>query len=268
MSTPDEPTPSPIEGGVDASPPSSVDALFDGSLYVEQALQGYRYNVDSVLLSAFAHTVVGQRVVDVGAGAGVVGLALAHLAPEREITLVERQDSLAAWCRANVERNGFSARCEVVETDIRAFRGRTQHFDGAVMNPPYFRPGAGKQSPIGERALARHQVHGDLHALIAATARHLYARAPLCVVYPATGSGELLDALFAVGRRDIQLQSVLPYDEAEASLVLVAARQSNVHTLNLLCPLVLHDEDRHYTPRAATILRTGQWTWNTHLKRR
>lgn len=268
MSTPDQPNSSSVEAGVDAHLPSSVDALFDGAVEIEQALQGYRYNVDSVLLSAFAHRVVGDDVLDVGAGAGVVGLALAHLAPTRQVLLVERQASLASWCQRNIDRNGLRTRCSVEETDIRELRGRTQHFDGAVMNPPYFRPGAGRQSPIGERALARHQVHGALDALVAATARHLYSWAPLCAVYPAEGTGELMDALFQVGRRSIQLQPILPYPESEARLVLLAARQSKSHSLNLLAPLVLHTEERHYTPEAAVILQTGQWSWDKELKKR
>src|SRR5690554_1914172 len=268
MSTPDQPKPSPPEAGVDALPPSSVDALFDGAVQIEQALRGYRYNVDSVLLSAFAHPIVGENILDVGASAGVVGLALAHLAPTRQVLLVERQATLATWCRRNIDRNALNDRCLVEETDIRELRGRAQHFDGAVMNPPYFRPGAGRQSPIGERALARHQVHGALDALVAATARHLYCWAPLCAVYPAEGTGELLDALFQVGRRAIELQPVLPIADHEARLVLIAARQSKSHSLNLLAPLVLHTEARDYTPEAKIILETGHWPWNAELKKR
>lgn len=241
---------------------TSVDTLFDGALKLEQGLRGYRFNVDAVLLSAFAHRVVGDHILDVGAGVGPVGLGLSRLKDIRHVDLVERQPRLAALARANIERNQLGDRCAVIECSIQDLKGKKRHYDGAVMNPPYFRCGAGRQSPSTERALARHEVHGTIDALVAATVRHLYPQAPLCVVYPAERLGALFAALDAVARRNIQLQSVLPYDNAAATIVLVAARASKVHTTTVLEPLILHDVDRNYTETAAQIVRRGHWPWD------
>lgn len=245
-----------------ASRNTSVDALFEGDVMLEQGTQGYRFNVDSVLLAAFAHRVVGDHVLDVGAGVGPVGLGLAHLSPTRHVDCVERQPRLAALARANIERNDLGARCAVIECDIQDLKGKKHHYDGAVMNPPYYRCGAGGQSPSTERALARHEVHGTIAELVRATARHLYHHAPLCVVYPAERLGALLSALDAVERRNVRLQSILPYENADATLVLVAARASKTHTTVIRTPLILHDAARNYTPAAAEIIRRGYWPWN------
>src|SRR5690625_3541337 len=183
-----------------SSSSTSIDALFGGALLLEQGTVGNRYNVDSVLLCAFAHRVVGDRVLDVGAGVGPVGLGLAHLDSSRHVDLVERQPRLAALARANIERNGLSTRCQVFQEDIRTRKGQKYHYDGAVMNPPYFQCGAGKQSPHSERALARHEVYGTIGDLVSATVRHLYREAPLCIVYPAARAGALFSALDAVER--------------------------------------------------------------------
>lgn len=246
---------------------TSVDTIFDGALKLEQGLRGYRYNVDAVLLAAFAHSVVGDHVVDVGAGAGPVGLGLAHLRDSRHVDLVERQPRLAELSRANIARNQLTDRCRVIESNIQNLKGKTRHYDGAVMNPPYFRCGAGRQSPTNERALARHEVHGTIAELVASTVRHLYPQAPFCIVYSAERLGALFSALDTVERRNIQLQSILPYKHAAATLVLVAARASKVHTTTVLPPLILHDDGRNYTPAAAEILRSGQWPWNDRRKR-
>lgn len=245
-----------------SSSSTSIDALFGGALLLEQGTQGYRYNVDSVLLCAFAHRVVGDRVLDVGAGVGPVGLGLAHLDSSRHVDLVERQPRLAALARANIERNGLSVRCQVFQEDIRTRKGQKYHYDGAVMNPPYFQCGAGKQSPHSERALARHEVYGTIGDLVSATVRHLYREAPLCIVYPAARAGALFSALDAVERTNMQAQMILPYQGASATLILVCARASRTHTTEFLAPLILHDQDRRYTAAAAKILSTGHWPWN------
>lgn len=243
---------------------TSVDAIFGGRVVLEQHLRGYRFNVDSVLLAAFAHSFSGESIVDVGTGSGIVGIALAHLRAHATVTLVEVQPSLAALARANIARNALADRVELVEDDIRSFPGRTRHFELATINPPYFIPGAGRQSPDGERARARHQLHGDLSALMRSIDRHLFPRARLCVVYPAAGTGALLHALEQCERRAVLLQPVLPYAGAPSSLVLAAAQRSRAHATTLLPPLILHDADRRYTPEADVILRTGHWAQVCH----
>lgn len=243
---------------------TSVDAIFEGQVRLEQHLRGYRFNVDSVLLAAFANAFAGRRLLDVGTGVGIVGLALAHLRADTTVTLVEVQPSLAALARANIARNHADARVELLEGDIRTMAGRTQHFELATINPPYFVPGAGRQSPDGERARARHQLHGTLNELMAGIDRLLYARARLCVVYPAAGLGALMSALERCERRALLVQPVLPYEGADASIVLVAAQRSPAHDLTLLPPLILHDDARRYTPEAADILRTGRWARVLH----
>lgn len=244
---------------------TSIDTLFDGALQLEQGLRGYRFNVDSVLLCAFAHHVLQGRLLDVGAGVGTIGLGLAYLDDTRRVDLVERQPRLAAFARANIERNALTSRCTVHHSDIQSLKGQKHHYDGAVMNPPYFRAGAGRQSPQTERAQARHEVHGDIQELVASTVRHLYRHAPFCIVYPAERLGALLAALDHAKRRHVHIQSVLPYHGAAATLALVCARASRTHTTRLYPPLILHDNARNYTPDAATILRTGRWAWDEVL---
>lgn len=268
MSTPPDDAPSTPDAQPSAARATSVDTLLDGALQLEQALEGYRFNVDSALLCAFSNTNLGRDILDVGAGVGVIGLGLATLNAEREVTLVERQASLAALARANVLRNDLQARCQVLETDIRELKGRAKHFDGAVMNPPYFQPGAGEESPNNERALGRHQRFGDLHALIAATARHVHSWAPMCVVYPAAGTGAVLDAFVAVGRRATVVQPIAAFEGGITKLVIVAARQSRAFEMELLAPLVLYDAQQQYRPETAEILRTGTWKWDSTLKKR
>ena len=61
-----------------------------------QPQNGYRAGLDAVLLAAAAPATPGIRVLDVGAGVGVVGLAVARRIADAHVTLVERDPLLAA----------------------------------------------------------------------------------------------------------------------------------------------------------------------------
>ena len=61
---------------------STDDAFLGGGLRILQPKDGYRAGIDAVLLAAAAPVRAGrkERVLDVGAGVGVVGLAVARRA--------------------------------------------------------------------------------------------------------------------------------------------------------------------------------------------
>ncbi len=60
----------------------------------------------------------GSQVVDLGAGVGTAGLALAWRRPDLSVTLVERDPALAALAAENIRRNGFAARARAVVLDV------------------------------------------------------------------------------------------------------------------------------------------------------
>ena len=80
---------------------STDDAFLGGDVRILQPKDGYRAGIDAVLLAAAAPIKAGrkERVLDVGAGVGVVGLAVAHRAPRADVTLVERESLLADLAR-------------------------------------------------------------------------------------------------------------------------------------------------------------------------
>ena len=95
------------------------DTLFDGALLCHQHRQGYRFSVDAVLLAHFVVPPKGARILDLGAGCGVVSLQLAYRHPSVFLSALEIQDTLVALCRRNVLANGFEERLTVVQGDLR-----------------------------------------------------------------------------------------------------------------------------------------------------
>src|SRR5690349_12697346 len=94
------------------------DALLDGRVHLLQPRRGYRVAVDAVLLAAAVHPRAGERVLDLGAGVGAVGLCLARRVPDCTIVGVELQPALADLARRNAALNGLGDRLQILVHDL------------------------------------------------------------------------------------------------------------------------------------------------------
>ena len=78
------------------------------------------------------------RVLDLCAGSGCIGLAVAKHVPSARVTLGELDEEAIKVCRQNVRRNDLSGRVSVVRIDAREKPSRQLgEFDVIVSNPPY-----------------------------------------------------------------------------------------------------------------------------------
>ena len=78
------------------------------------------------------------RVLDLCAGSGFIGLAVAEKAPNCKVVLGELSDGALKICRQNIRRNGLSGRAVPVQADAREQPDQTLGvFQCIVSNPPY-----------------------------------------------------------------------------------------------------------------------------------
>ena len=240
-------------------PDETLDELLRGRLRVLQPRRGYRLSVDPLLLVDFAARACGrapQRVCDLGAGVGVLGLALLRAAPTATGVLVELQPRLCDLARRNVELNGLGDRLETHEGDLRRlprrFHGR---FDLCVSNPPFRPVGSGHPNPDPEKALANVELACSLADLAAAAGRLLKPRGRLALVHDATRLPEVLGTLAAAGLRPELLRLVHPHaDEPATRLLAMCRRMTRPAPLRTEPPLVLHEADGRFTAEVAAML--------------
>src|SRR5262245_64627827 len=77
------------------------DAVLGGKLRLKQPTGGHRFGHDAILLAAACPARAGERVVDLGAGVGAAGLALALRVDGTKLVLVEIDAALAALAAEN-----------------------------------------------------------------------------------------------------------------------------------------------------------------------
>lgn len=78
------------------------------------------------------------RVLDLCAGSGCIGLAVASQVPQARVVLGEYSDAALKVCRQNIRRNSLSGRVVPMQVDAREKPERTLgEFQCIVSNPPY-----------------------------------------------------------------------------------------------------------------------------------
>lgn len=82
------------------------------------------------------------RVLDLCAGSGCLGLAIASQVPAARVVLGELSDGALRVCRQNIRRNGLTGRVTAMQLDaLRPPVQRLGDFDCIVSNPPYIPSG-------------------------------------------------------------------------------------------------------------------------------
>jgi len=214
-----------------------------GGLRLAQPARGYRYSLDPFLLADFCVPRRGERILDLGAGVGVIGLLLASRNPTVRVTGVELHPERARFAAVNARANALEHRCVFIRGDLRQAPRflPPEHFHRVVANPPFRRAGSGAASPDEERAGARHELTFTLADLAATAAALLRFGGSVCAIHLAERLPEIFCSFAASGLTPKQLRLVTPYAESMPRLCLVSAVKGGRPGLSILPQLVLHE---------------------------
>ena len=232
------------------------DAILGGTLAVDQPRRGYRFSIDSILLGRFAIARPRDRVLDLGAGCGVVALMIAALKHPREVVAIEIQPQLAELIDRNAALNSLTS-VRGVCADIRARRIAgvdSASFDLIVANPPYYDAARGRHSPGAGRRVARSGTDSDLADFVAAARRYACNGARVAFTFAANRSAELIATMRARQLEPKRIRFVHPRVDLPAASVLVEARAAGGVEVAIEPPLILYDMKGEYSAEARAML--------------
>ncbi len=240
---------------------TSEDAVLGGRLVLHQPLRGHRFGHDAILLAAATAAQSGERAIELGAGVGAAGLALARRVAGLDVTLVEIDLMLSELARSNAARNGLADRVRAVCLDVAAPESAfavagliAASADRVLMNPPFNAPQ--NPSPDRGRRLARTASGDTLARWLATAARLLRPSGTVTLIWRTDGLGDALAAL-AQNFGAAAVLPVHPKPGAPAIRVIVSAIRERSGPLSLLPGLVLAGANGKPTAQAETILRDG-----------
>ena len=214
------------------------DAFLGGRLRLWQPKSGYRAATDPVLLAAACPARPGQRVLDVGAGAGAAAFCLATRSPGVDIEGVELQPAYVALSRRNAARNEIAWLAEAGDVAAPPLFVRSTSYDHVITNPPFFEAETGLASPDPAKDAANRETV-PLSLWLDFCLKRLASRGVLTLIHRIERLG---DALAAVGGRvgDVEICPLWPRRGAPAKRFILRARKDGRGPMRLSPGLALH----------------------------
>lgn len=204
-----------------------------------------KVSTDACLLGAWAPLEeISGKVLDIGAGTGLLSLMLAQRFGELKITALEIDPEAATQAGENVAESPFADRIEVVCEDIRAHHPTTL-YDAIIANPPFFQNSL--KGPDAARNAARHSDALSLEDLYASVVRFLKPDGLFALLLPVEAQKAWEKGLISgkLSLRERVFVKPLPYKAPNRVLSLYGKGENSGNASN--SELVIYEEYGTYT---------------------
>ena len=221
-----------------------------GSLGLFQRVRGHRHSIDDAVTAWYAlrKAPSAERVLDLGAGAGTVGMIVLHgLSETAHVTCVEAQEASFQLLRANLECNGLEGRMVAMHGDLRDLRLATK-FELITGSPPYFEPGAGTLPRDAQKAHARFELRGNVGDYASTARRHLGEGGVFVYCFPYRQKQRGMDLVTRQGFRLTSCRDIIPTRTCGPLFSVFAADLHSSGPMLQEEPLVVEGDDGRYSP--------------------
>ncbi len=205
-----------------------------------QPESGYCYNSDSVFLYDFiCYFKPKGRILDIGAGCGIVGLLVARDNPKVILEAVEKQNIFIEYAKHNAKINNINYTLyqgDFLELDFE------KKYDYIISNPPFYSDGAIKSS--NEMLFnARYNINLPLNAFLKKVSQILKPQSHFIFCYDASQFALICAELQKNKMRVINAVFVHPKADRVASLVIIHARNGSKSLMKIWAPFISFDGD-------------------------
>ncbi len=165
------------------------------ALHQEKA--AFKLGTDSVLLGSWLPDHCYKKVLDLGAGTGILSLMVAQRFQDAGILAIEIDPDSVVDCRHNFDQSKWKERLEMIENDLFDWskNNGSAQFDLIITNPPYFTNSL--KNPDARKSIARHTDSIRLNDLANVVQQHLVAGGFFGCILPVNEFQALCKALYA-----------------------------------------------------------------------
>lgn len=204
-------------------------------MILHQPESGYCYNSDSLFLYDFINNFEPKgRVLDVGAGCGIVGLLVARDNKKVVLEAVEKQEAYVQYAQKNAMDNGIDYK--VYHTDFTSLEVN-EKYDYIISNPPFYPSGA-QRSENEMLFHARYDVNLPMEQFFKKVSQLLKPKSHFIFCYDATQFGLVCAELAKVKMRVVDVRFVHPKVDKAASIVMVHARNGSNSLMKVWPPFI------------------------------
>ncbi len=235
-----------------------IDEVND-KLSLIQKPDGLTFGTDALLLAGY---VSGKYKIgaEFGGGSGIISMLL--LTRDKVATAVayEVQEEYADLIKRNAEYNNLSDRLMAVCADIREI-STDESCDIVFTNPPYMKSDSGKSNLSDKKAIARHELHGDIGDFCKAAKKKLKYGGAFYAVYRPDRLADILEAMRENQLEPKRMTFVHADEGSEPSMVLIEGKKGGRSGLMLTKPLIIYKDKNHreYGEDMSYIMENGSF---------
>lgn len=220
---------------------------------IEQGQCAMKVTTEGCILGAWVAKQAGdvKRVLDIGAGTGLISLMLAQKLASAEIHAVELNEDAAAQALDNFEKSPWKERVFLHYGSIQTYQA-IQKFDLIISNPPFFNQSL--SSPSSKINLARHDDSLSQQELVASILTNLTADGLAYILYPERESDAFQQIAEQAGLHVHYQLTVLNSPGAGIFRKVMAYGLKPAKPSSSV--LIIKDENQQYTSDFVDLLRT------------
>jgi len=118
-----------------------ISPFIRGKIRIIQKREGYRFNIDSLLLVDFLNIKSSGKIIDIGTGSGIMPILISLKYKNLKLYALEVQEDLFDIAKRNFQINNVNVQVALGNVkDVKKIYNH-QYFDYVVINPPYFKEG-------------------------------------------------------------------------------------------------------------------------------
>jgi len=204
--------------------------------------QNIKFGRDALILANFAPVKSTSRLLDIGAGCGIISLAIRDKNPGVSVVAIDINNDAHRLIETAIKHNGLN-NFTAEHTDLKTYN-TTKKFDIAVCNPPYFSLESGTPSADRAARCARHEISCTVGDVAACARRSLKQGGSLCISYRPERVVDALYQLRNAGLEPKRMRFVKQRPENEPWLVVIDARLDRGIGLDILPDLIINNCQR------------------------
>ena len=234
-----------------------VEDLLYGQLKVIQKKKGYRFSIDSILISHFVRIKSYDSIIDLGTGSGVIPLILSHRYEDNNITGIEINEDMVCMAKRSVQLNNLSEKINIVTGDLKEVRNiaKAESCSVIITNPPYGKAGSGRLSDGEAKASARHDVTGNVDVFLKAASYFLKYRGTMAVILPSRRLVDLIHGMRTCGIEPKRMRTVHSRKDDPAKLVMVEGVKGGGVEMAVEPPLYIYKDEENYSHEVELMYR-------------
>ena len=227
-----------------------IEDLQFKNLKIIQNKKGFRFGIDSILLSDFAKEIKpNTKVLDLGTGTGIIATLLCEKTNLKEIIGVEIQKEVYEMAQKSIILNQLENKFKIVNEDILNLNKifEKNMFDAIVTNPPYKKKDTGIKNEEEKKIISRHETTANLEDFIKISKDLLRDKGEFYMVHRTDRLVDILSIMRSYKIEPKIMRFVYSNKNSEPKLALIKGVKNAKPFLKVEKNLYIYNTDGKYT---------------------